>query len=78
MFDWIPAEQLERLTNVRLKTQYNQHSSGTGALAPILTKLGGRLGCWRSDYDVWRDAQLKLKPSKGVQRTVAIDRARMR
>lgn len=62
MSDWIPSNELTELTGVPRRTLYNQHSTRTGALAPILTKFGGRLGAWRADYEVWKDAQRKLKP----------------
>jgi hypothetical protein len=71
MSDWISSDELEALTGVDRRTLYNQHSTGKGALAPILTKLGGRLGVWRADYVLWRDAQRRLKPPESEQRPAA-------
>lgn len=58
--DFIRAQELARLTPFELKTIYNQHSTQTGALAPILVKVGGRLGAWRADYEAWRDSQRRF------------------
>jgi len=72
MADFIVAAELAELTGIRLKTLYNQNSSGTGPLAGILCKLGNKkLGAWRSDYEQWRDAQLKLKPAPATEQHAA-------
>jgi predicted DNA-binding transcriptional regulator AlpA len=47
-------------TPFKRKSIYNQHSSGKGPLAPILVKLGGRLGCWRADYEAWKASQRRF------------------
>jgi hypothetical protein len=60
--DFLPVVELAKLTPFKPKGIYNQHSSGTGPLVPILTKVGGRLGAWRADYELWRDSQRRLKP----------------
>jgi predicted DNA-binding transcriptional regulator AlpA len=59
--DFIPVAELARLTGYSRKVFYNSHCAGAGPLAEILTKLGGRLGSWRTDYEVWRDRQRKLR-----------------
>ena len=59
--DFLPVLDLAKLTKAAPKSIYNQHSTGNGPLAPILVKVGGRLGCWRADYELWRDAQRRLK-----------------
>jgi hypothetical protein len=61
--DFIPAAELAQLTNRSLKTIYNEHSTGRGPLAPILTKFGDKLGAWRADYEQLTQAQRKLKQS---------------
>jgi hypothetical protein len=61
--DFIPISELAKLTCFEPKTLYNQHSTGAGPLAAILVRLGGRLGVWRADYELWRDAQRRLKPA---------------
>jgi predicted DNA-binding transcriptional regulator AlpA len=61
--DFIAATELARLTGFERKSIYNWHSAGSGPLNSILVKVGGRLGCWRSDYEQWRDAQRRLKPA---------------
>lgn len=58
--DFISAAELAKLTGFNRKTVYNQHSQGRGPLASILVKVGGRLGCWRADYEQWRDGQRRL------------------
>lgn len=58
--DFIPATELSELTGRKLKTLYNEHSTGRGPLAPILTKFGDRLGVWRADYEQFKDSQRKL------------------
>jgi predicted DNA-binding transcriptional regulator AlpA len=60
--DFIPASELAKLIGVSRKTILNSRCSGTGPLTPILTKVGGRLGAWRADYEQWRDSQRRLKP----------------
>jgi predicted DNA-binding transcriptional regulator AlpA len=58
--DFIPVRQLSERTGTPIKTLYNAHSQQKGPLHEILTKLGGRLGCWTADYDEWLDRQRKL------------------
>ena len=69
--DFLTATELAKLIGVQRKTVYAWSSSGTGPLVSILVKVGGRLGAWRSDYQLWRDAQLKLKPPAPDQRGAA-------
>lgn len=65
MSDFINARELSRLTGFTLKTIYHQSSTQHGALVPILTKLGSRLGAWREDYDAWRATQRKVPTDAG-------------
>jgi hypothetical protein len=58
--DFIPVARLSELTGFRPKSLYNQHSSGVGPLAVILTRLGSKVGVWRPDYEQWRDEQRRL------------------
>jgi predicted DNA-binding transcriptional regulator AlpA len=60
MSDFIGADELAQLTGFTVKTIYHQHCTRRGALVPILSKLGRRLGAWREDYETWRAKQLKL------------------
>jgi predicted DNA-binding transcriptional regulator AlpA len=62
--DFLPLRELAELTGLRPRTLYNQHHRGDGALSPILTKFGGRLGAWRSDWECWLASQRRL-PAKG-------------
>jgi predicted DNA-binding transcriptional regulator AlpA len=62
--DFISVAELALLTGFTKRTIYFQHSTQTGALAPILSKLGRRLGAWKNDYEQWKTAQYKL-PSIG-------------
>lgn len=60
MRDFIGVTELAELTGFAPRTIYFQHSTQHGALVPILSKLGRKLGAWRHDYEVWRDGQQKL------------------
>lgn len=73
--DFISVAELALLTGFTKKTIYFQHSTQTGALAPILSKLGRRLGCWKNDYDQWKAAQYKL-PSVGGNTSCKCKRGR--
>ncbi|HEY0941904.1 MAG TPA: hypothetical protein VGE08_17560 [Steroidobacter sp.] len=64
--DFIPAQELSKLTGRSLKTIYNEHSTGKGPLAPILTKFGDRLGVWRADYEAFKASQRKLSESSAA------------
>jgi nitrate reductase assembly molybdenum cofactor insertion protein NarJ len=59
--DFLPVVTLEELTRVPIKTLYNSHSKGSGPLSEILTKLGGRLGAWRCDYEAYVASRRRLK-----------------
>jgi len=59
--DFIPAAELSKLTGYAPKSLYNQHSTGRGPLAPILTKFGMRLGAWRADYEAFVASQRKFR-----------------
>jgi predicted DNA-binding transcriptional regulator AlpA len=59
--DFITVPPLAERTGYSPGSLYNQHSSGVGPLAPILTKMGGRVGVWRLDYEQWLDSQRRLK-----------------
>ena len=58
--DFIPATELAQLTGFAIKSIYHQHCTRRGALVPILSKMGSRLGCWRADYNTWKASQRKL------------------
>ena len=58
--DFIFVSELSKRTGLPGGSIYNQHSSGRGALAPILVKLGGRLGCWREDYEAFKQSRRRL------------------
>ena len=60
--DFIGVKELATLTGFAPKTIYFQHSTQHGALVPILSKLGRKLGAWRGDYETWRNKQRKLQP----------------
>jgi hypothetical protein len=53
--------EIEQETTFAKKSVYNMHSSGHGPLAEILCKVGGKLGCWREDFDIWKAARRRLK-----------------
>jgi len=59
--DFIPVTQLAARTGFKAKSLYNQHSSGVGPLAPILTRLGSKVGAWRLDYERFVSEQRRLK-----------------
>lgn len=69
--DFILAVELSERTAKSIKSIYNEHSAGRGPLAPILCKLGGRLGCWRSDYENWLETQQRLPPASKQMARVA-------
>lgn len=48
--DFLTVPELAALLGIPAKSIYNQHSSKTGDLGPILTKFCGRVGCWAADY----------------------------
>lgn len=58
--DFLLLPELVRRTGFQAKTFYNSHHNGTGPFAEILVKLGGRLGAWRADYDLFIARQRKL------------------
>ncbi|MDB6102559.1 MAG: hypothetical protein JWO52_2558 [Gammaproteobacteria bacterium] len=65
--DWIPVAELAKLTKRELKSLYNDHSARRGPFAKILVKLGGRLGCWRADYEALKAQQRRLPPDGADQ-----------
>jgi hypothetical protein len=60
--DFIPVRRLAELTGFKPKSLYNQHSSGVGPLAEILTRLGSKVGAWRPDYEAFVATQRRLPP----------------
>ena len=58
--DFMLMPELSRCTARAVKTLYDDHYTGRGELAPILTKLGGRLGCWREDYEAFKQSRRRL------------------
>lgn len=57
---FIPVDELSRLSGYSRASLYDQKYKGRGALAAILVKFGGRLGCWRSDWAAYVAAQRRL------------------
>ncbi len=68
--DFISATELSQLTGYTVNAIYAQHQRETGVLAPILTKLGAKVGCWREDYEVWK-ASLRRLPAPDVRSAAA-------
>lgn len=62
--DFISLNELAQLTGYSKKVFYNSHSAQRGPLHEILTKLGGRLGVWREDYEEWVGLQRRLSTSR--------------
>jgi len=58
--DFIKAGELSKLTGFSVHSFYNQHARQCGPMSSILTKLGGKLGAWRLDYEVWMRSQRRL------------------
>lgn len=57
---FIPVEELAKLSGYQKASIYDQHYKRRGALAPILTKFGGRLGAWRPDWERYVASQRRL------------------
>ena len=69
--DFIRAvPELVQLSGFAPQTIYNMHYYQRGALWPILTKFGGRLGVWREDWERFKALQMRL-PNEGEQRPAA-------
>jgi predicted DNA-binding transcriptional regulator AlpA len=52
--DFIPLKELSKLTGLSVSSLYNAHVRGSKRpLAGVITKLGGRTGVWRVDYEAW-------------------------
>jgi hypothetical protein len=62
--DFLPVADLAIRTGYSKQALYDTHCRGVGPLAEILTKLGGRLGAWRGDYEVWVAKQRKLPDAR--------------
>ncbi len=71
--DFIPVSELAALTGYGKKVFYHAHIYRKGPCAEILTKLGGRLGCWRADYEAWLRSQRRLPdaPAAGPSKQAA-------
>jgi predicted DNA-binding transcriptional regulator AlpA len=69
--DFITATDLAKLTGFERKSIYNWHSANSGPLRTILVKVGGRLGCWREDFEIWKGSQRRLTPRAIDQRPAA-------
>jgi hypothetical protein len=52
--------ELKALTGFTVHSVRTQHSTGRGALVPILTKFGDRLGVWEADWHEFASSQRKL------------------
>jgi hypothetical protein len=70
--DFIFDNELAQLTGATTESIQHQYYSGTGALVPILSKVGRRVGAWREEYDTWRSqsasarrAQIHLVAANG-------------
>ena len=61
--EFVPLLELAELSGLAPRTIYNQRHRG-GHLASILTKFGGRVGCWRADWEQYKAAQRRL-PAEG-------------
>jgi hypothetical protein len=58
--EFMPVEEIAARSGFKAKSLYNQFSEQRGALIPILTKFGGRLGAWREDWETFKASQRKL------------------
>lgn len=63
--DWIPLEELSQLSTYGVNSMRNMHARKSGPLASILCKFGGKLGCWRSDWESYKRANRKLASDAG-------------
>jgi hypothetical protein len=63
--DFIGTEELSQLSTYTVNAIYAQYARKSGALFPILTKLGSRLGCWRADYEAFKRSQRRLPDTQG-------------
>jgi hypothetical protein len=59
--EFMPLDELSAASTYAPNSLRNQHASGRGPLAPILTRFGGKLGCWRCDWDALVASQRRLK-----------------
>ena len=53
--------ELEDLTGFTPDSVRTQSSTGRGALVPILTKFGNRLGVWEADWNELARSQRRLR-----------------
>jgi hypothetical protein len=60
MADFMRLPELAESSGLAPRSIKNMFYAQKGALHPILTKFGGRLGCWRADWEKFKAAQLKL------------------
>jgi hypothetical protein len=68
--EFMELAELSEASSFALNCLRNQHTSGRGALAPILTRFGGKLGAWRSDWEALVASQRRLT-STAEQKTAA-------
>lgn len=60
--EFIPnGPSLYALTGFTPQSVRSQHSTKRGALVPILTRFGNRLGVWRADWIAFAESQRKLR-----------------
>jgi hypothetical protein len=58
--DFMPLVELARLLGYSPNAVYAQWANQVGVLVPILTKLGGKVGCWREDYESFKRSRRRL------------------
>jgi hypothetical protein len=58
--DFMPVEEIAQKFSLSRNTVYAQWATQVGALVPLLTKLGGRVGCWRDDYKAFVQSRRRL------------------
>jgi hypothetical protein len=56
--------ELHALTGFTAHSVRTQHCTGRGALVPILTKFGDRIGVWEADWHALADSKRKLRTSR--------------
>jgi hypothetical protein len=60
MSDFMRLLELAERSGFKQRSIRNQYHGEDGVLKPILTKFGGRLGCWRADWEKFVAQRQKL------------------
>lgn len=60
--DFIPAPEFSQVSHFSLSSIYAQNKTKRGPVAHLLTRFGGKLGVWRSDWETFKASQVKLRP----------------